>query len=513
MADEENIIRDRLTVEERTLRRVTRKHATFISFLEQGNLKEACVLNVVIAYEIPYSKPWKFNRRQNYNEFLVDFSTYELSLIRFQIIHDMNLREAQHWEKESQRIGAEIEETKSIIERLEKELEEAEEIRKNKVEYDLLASEINEHQTRDESKEEIATLDEEISQLEEKERVINEIMERRKSQLERIVSVLREIHSEIQADQEQHKYIFGESEAPNTTPESIRSESASPVGSPIPPPPEIIPQANGINGTDKDIPNENGISDDSTNGVERAATPRSNGDSPDTIRMNIDDNLPLDRETTDMSLNDDVVDGSQIIDEEISRENRNEEGAIVDENEETESVVGDVGEVAEGENNNAYAADEEVLGIEDMDDVIASEENDEYPCPLSAEEENDEIPLVDEGEIVEDVDDTDDDSVNRKRRRDVNEDDVEDESFDRKRKCEVDDEDDEEGVISDKNPRSYDPEGEDDGEIRSSDEGAIENEDDDTETIEDVDTVRVMLKFISIPVVTCQPLKFSFSIV
>ncbi|CAG8449810.1 15491_t:CDS:2 [Acaulospora morrowiae] len=465
MADEEIIIRDRLTVEERTLRRVTRKHATFISFLEQGNLKEA---------------------RQNYNEFLVDFSTYELSLIRFQIIHDMNLREAQHWEKESQRIGTEIEETKKIIEKLEKELKEAEEIRKNKVEYDLLASEINEHQTRDESREEIATLDEEIAALEEKERVINEITERRKSQLERIVSVLKDVHSEIQADQEQHGYIFGDSEAPVITPASIRSESTSPVGSPIPPPPEIIPQ---VNGMDKNDQNENGILNDSPTGAERVTTPQSNNDSPDTINMNIDENLPLDREITGETF-DGALDNSQIVDEDTSRENRNEEGAIIDDNEDTESI-GDVGEVVEGTNKD-YIADEEVLGIEDIDDdVVTSEENeDEYIRPLSAEE-NEEIPLVDEGEIVEDVDeDTDEDGVNRKRRRDAEEEDMEDESLDRKRKCEVDDEDDEEGVISDKNPRSCD---QDDGEIQSSDEGVIENEDDDDiETIEDMDAVCII---------------------
>lgn len=45
----------------------------------------------------------------------------------------------------------EIDEIKQVIEKLEKELKEEEEIRKNKVEYDLLASEINVHQTRDES--------------------------------------------------------------------------------------------------------------------------------------------------------------------------------------------------------------------------------------------------------------------------------------------------------------------------------------------------------------------------
>lgn len=36
---------------------------------------------------------------------MVDFSSYELTLTRFQAIHDMNLQETRHWNEEAQRIG------------------------------------------------------------------------------------------------------------------------------------------------------------------------------------------------------------------------------------------------------------------------------------------------------------------------------------------------------------------------------------------------------------------------
>ncbi|CAG8500679.1 11630_t:CDS:2 [Diversispora eburnea] len=430
--DEELIIRDRLAVEERTLRRVTRKHATFISFLEQGNLKEA---------------------RQNYNEFLVDFSTYELSLARFQIIHDMNIREARHWEGEAKKIEKEIEEIKKVIEKLEKELKEEEEIRKNKVEYDLLATEINEHQTRDESIEEIIVLDDEIKSLEEKEKIIDEIMKRRYSQIERILSVVSEIQTEIQVDHEQYRSILVDNEELVITPESVRSEFASPMGSPIPPPPEIIPQVNGLNGTSENVQNENSVSDvdnspnngQMANGTERMITPQSNDDS-DIIHMNCDDNSLLYREIASdkenvSSPSNEVIDNSRN-DEETMHDNFNEEGAIDGDDE--QSVVEDLGEVIE-EENNAYIPEEE---IEEVGDIAVSEENERRSDSHEREEEdNADIPIVDEGEIVEDVEEIEYNinNNNRKRKHEHNNDDIEGDSTNgRKRLLEVKDDKEEE---------------------------------------------------------------------
>src|SRR6266540_341945 len=108
---------------------------------------------------------------------MVDFSSYELNLTRFQAIHDMNLQEARHWNEEAQRISRgtlfsffekkfkyyfqlinqvvyieqEMEETMLVIKNLEKELAQEEEIRRYKAEYDQLAAEINEQKTREES--------------------------------------------------------------------------------------------------------------------------------------------------------------------------------------------------------------------------------------------------------------------------------------------------------------------------------------------------------------------------
>ncbi|CAJ0825819.1 9338_t:CDS:10 [Entrophospora sp. SA101] len=182
------IIRDRLAVEERSLRRVVKKHALLMNSLEQGNLKEV---------------------QQLYNDFIVDFTSYELTLTRFQAIHNVNIQETQHWLMEARRIEQEIEATKKVIENLEKELKEEEEIRRNKIQYDALAMEINQHKSREES--------------------TNGILEKRSNQLEKVLLVVNEIQTEIQNDKEQYEQILEDNDEHVNTPSSVRSEFISPV--------------------------------------------------------------------------------------------------------------------------------------------------------------------------------------------------------------------------------------------------------------------------------------------
>ncbi|CAG8744393.1 22771_t:CDS:2 [Cetraspora pellucida] len=456
MADEEQIIRDRLTVDERNLRRVTRKIGVFLNSLELGNLKEA---------------------RVQFNDFIVDFSSYEIGLIRFQVIHDMNLRETRHWEEEALNIGMkqsnptykkqkQIEETKRIIEKLEAELEAEEEIRRNKIEYDQLASEINELQSREESINEITKLDEETLLIEEKERLFDETLSHRRAQLERVLSVIQDVQSQIQIEQEQNRHILGEDEEPDATPESIRSEFASPIGSPIP---DIQ-----VNGADDTVTHEvvdtvNNIRDPpQTNGNEVNSPRPINGDS--TLAVN-DNGTPVLQEYQDHSNTPSRQDGSSSGSEKVTQETIPEEGAVVGEAGEVdeEGSIEEMGEVVED--------DDESIEDENMGDVdiVASDEDDYTNFQQEQDDECDDIPILDDGEIVEDVEDV---FIGKRKRGDD----------------EDDDDDDEEGSLHEKHSRISLDEYEDEGVIEESDgvvddDGAVDEDDDDDDddnaTIED----------------------------
>ncbi|KAF0371980.1 DUF783-domain-containing protein [Gigaspora margarita] len=445
MADEEQIIRDRLTVDERNLRRVTRKMGVFLNSLEMGNLKEA---------------------RVQFNDFIVDFSSYEIGLIRFQVIHDMNLRETQHWEEEALNIENQIEETKRIIEKLEAELEAEEEIRRNKIEYDQLASEINEIQSREESINEITKLDEETALIEEKERLFDETLSRRKAQLERVLSVVQDVQSQIQIEHEQNRHILGADDEPDATPESIRSEFASPIGSPIP---DIQ-----MNGTDEtthenvDTVNNNIQDQPQTNGNDLNSPRPINGDS--TPAMN-DDETPVLRDYQDRSDTPSRQDGSSNGSEKIAQETIPEDGAVVGEAGEVdeEGSVEEMGEVVEDDDS----VDENMADV----GMVASDEDDYSHFQQEQEDECDDIPILDDGEIVEDVEDV---FIGKRKRGD-----------------DEDNDDDEEGSLHEKHSRISMEEYEDEGVIEESDgiaddDGAVDDDDnendeddDDNATIED----------------------------
>ncbi|CAI2168613.1 15728_t:CDS:2 [Funneliformis geosporum] len=343
--DEEQIIRDRLSVEERNLRRVTRKHVALMNTLEQGNIKDA---------------------RQQFNDFMVDFSSYELTLTRFQAIHDMNLQETQHWNEEARRIEQEIEQTMLVIKNLEKDLAQEEEIRRNKTEYDQLAVEINEQKTREESLNAIAKLDEEILSLEEKDRLLDETLDRRRSQLQRILTVVQEVQSEIVVEREQTPQAIGDEEEAVTTPDSMRSAIVSPINNPSSPAEQVNsnnspPQVNGINGVNSSSSN---IADDEESDIHRNSRNRDD-----------DENKQI-NETSPQQQSQEVS----------SSDNLTEVGEEIDEAELNQNVE-----------------------IEDLDDgdVVTS---DNEKNTVKFEEENDDIPLHsddgDDGEIVEDSDET-----------------------------------------------------------------------------------------------------------
>ncbi|CAJ0748414.1 14864_t:CDS:2, partial [Entrophospora sp. SA101] len=72
-------------------------------------------------------------------------------------------------------------------------------------------------------------LDEEILILEEKDKFLSGILEKRSNQLEKVLLVVNEIQTEIQNDKEQYEQILEDNDEHVNTPSSVRSEFISPV--------------------------------------------------------------------------------------------------------------------------------------------------------------------------------------------------------------------------------------------------------------------------------------------
>ncbi|KAJ3053039.1 THO complex subunit 7 [Rhizophlyctis rosea] len=123
--DEEVILRNRIIFDTRSLRKCYRRFLTqSVDHLSQSDLTTA------------------------YEQFLVDLRMVQTNLEKHQLAYEMYLRETAIYKDECNRIEREIDEAKADIITLKGDLEQAQLRRKNKLEYDDLAKQINKHSTR-----------------------------------------------------------------------------------------------------------------------------------------------------------------------------------------------------------------------------------------------------------------------------------------------------------------------------------------------------------------------------
>ncbi|KAG9304440.1 hypothetical protein G9A89_020002 [Geosiphon pyriformis] len=220
MSEEELILREKLVAEERTLKRILKKYSTWKFHLSSGE---------------------KDKVQKYYDEYLIELSSYEVYLMRFQLIHEMNAKENQNWIDEKKRIEEEIEVTKREILQLQQDLSVEQHQVTYKIEYDQIARSIQQHISRDELEEDIKNLDEEIAELERKEQERDAILARRRNQIQSILSTVAHVQEQIREEHFQEERSTMATVGSTNSSFVVQSEIPSPSASP-----NLI--TNGING-------------------------------------------------------------------------------------------------------------------------------------------------------------------------------------------------------------------------------------------------------------------------
>ncbi|KAI9193406.1 Tho complex subunit 7-domain-containing protein [Polychytrium aggregatum] len=157
--------------------------------------------------------------------FLVALSGLETSILKHQLLHDMNLRETSHYIEDQQRIEREIVNAREDIESLKLELVEAQRQRNNRLEYDAKAREIQQYESRARKSKKIDVLKAEISKFEAEQRAHKTSMEFRKRQIQAALNTLHTIQEEIadtrdaEAQELSHYLALLESKAPQVVEE------------------------------------------------------------------------------------------------------------------------------------------------------------------------------------------------------------------------------------------------------------------------------------------------------
>ncbi|KAK0168379.1 hypothetical protein PV327_002187 [Microctonus hyperodae] len=119
------------------------------------------------------------------------------------LVSIMSQDELNNYEVLSKQIEVEIEEAKKDIEKTKAELQEAKQIRKNRMEYDVLAKVINEQPDRKETNIKLTTLEQELGFLKEKSEQLEQKLEMRRKQFHVLISSIHSLQATLDESDEE----------------------------------------------------------------------------------------------------------------------------------------------------------------------------------------------------------------------------------------------------------------------------------------------------------------------
>ena len=127
----------------------------------------------------------------------------EFAQKKSRLVSSMSEEELKNYEKMSKHIDVEIEEAIKDIDRTKTELQEAKQIRKNRIEYDVLAKVINEQPDRQETNERLASLRQELGSLKDKSEQLERKLAMRRKQFHVLISSIHSLQGMLDESDEE----------------------------------------------------------------------------------------------------------------------------------------------------------------------------------------------------------------------------------------------------------------------------------------------------------------------
>lgn len=131
---------------------------------------------------------------------LAQLAQCEFAVKKSQISAKMSARELQNYEKISEEIETNIENVKELIETSKNDLTHAKTVRKNKMEYDVLARIINEQADRKETDNKLSELQKELTLLEEKSLKLEAKLDMRRKQFYVLGASIAQLKAMVESD-------------------------------------------------------------------------------------------------------------------------------------------------------------------------------------------------------------------------------------------------------------------------------------------------------------------------
>ncbi|XP_063995665.1 THO complex subunit 7 homolog [Diachasmimorpha longicaudata] len=138
-----------------------------------------------------------------YERIISQLAQCEFAQKKTRLVSAMSQEELKNYETLSKHIEVEIEEAKKAIDATKVELQEAKQIRKNRIEYDVLAEIINEQPDRQETNKKLETLKEELGNLKEKSERLEHKLEMRRKQFHVLISSIHSLQNMLDESDEE----------------------------------------------------------------------------------------------------------------------------------------------------------------------------------------------------------------------------------------------------------------------------------------------------------------------
>ncbi|XP_053325333.1 THO complex subunit 7 homolog [Spea bombifrons] len=136
-----------------------------------------------------------------YQRMLSTLSQCEFSMGKTLLVHDMNLREMDNYEKIYTDIEKNIAAAHEKISECKKQILQAKRIRKNRQEYDALAKVIEHHPDRHETLQQLDALGKELQQLSHMKESVEDKLELRRKQFHVLLSTIHELQQTLEKDE------------------------------------------------------------------------------------------------------------------------------------------------------------------------------------------------------------------------------------------------------------------------------------------------------------------------
>lgn len=150
----------------------------------------------------------------------------EFAQKKSRLVSNMSQEELKSYEELSKEIEIQIEEAKKEIEKTKAELQDAKRVRKNRIEYDVLAKVINEQPDRQETDLKLATLREELATLKEKSEQLEHKLEMRSKQFHVLISSIHSLQTMLNESDEDIMDVSLENYEENDTCTSVKTAAS-----------------------------------------------------------------------------------------------------------------------------------------------------------------------------------------------------------------------------------------------------------------------------------------------